>query len=139
MAQTTRREGQLSRLSDSVEQVWLAGLGALALTEQEGSSFFRTLVKKGERVERRTRDRLDEAMTAAKKVPSDTIEKIRTQADDAVENALHRLGVPTHDEITSLSRRIEQLARSLEERPAARRAAPRRTARKATASRPKAH
>ena len=41
MAQTTRKNGGTQAVRESVEQVWLAGLGALALTEEEGSKFFR--------------------------------------------------------------------------------------------------
>ena len=55
MAQTTRRNGGTPAMRESVEQVWLAGLGALALTEEEGSKFFRALVKKGEGIEKRSR------------------------------------------------------------------------------------
>lgn len=41
------------KLEKSRHDVWLAGLGALAVAEQEGSDLFQSLVKKGAEVERR--------------------------------------------------------------------------------------
>lgn len=43
----------MSRKSEKSHDVWLAGLGALAVAEQEGSDLFQTLVKKGEELEQR--------------------------------------------------------------------------------------
>jgi hypothetical protein len=43
----------MSRKPEKSHDVWLAGLGALAVTEQEGSDLFQTLVKKGEELEQR--------------------------------------------------------------------------------------
>jgi len=108
-------------MRESVEQVWLAGLGALALTEEEGSKFFRALVKKGEGIEKRSRARLSDTIEAARNAPSDTMAKLERQVDTTLENVMHRLGVPTRRENSSLSRRIEGLAQSMEKTPRRRR------------------
>jgi poly(hydroxyalkanoate) granule-associated protein len=65
MSHVTRTDGPVEALQGSVEQVWLAGLGALALTEEEGSKFFHSLVKKGEVVEKKSKARLDDVVDAA--------------------------------------------------------------------------
>ncbi len=122
MTQTTRKEPRSQTVRESVEQVWLAGLGALALTEEEGTKFFRSLVKKGEVVERQSRARFDGAITAAKRVPTTAITKLERRTDDIVETVMHRLGVPTRRELTGLTKRIEGLASTLERKPRARRA-----------------
>ena len=121
MTQATRRNGGTQAMRESVEQVWLAGLGALALTEEEGSKFFRALVKKGEGIEKRSRARLSDTVQAARNAPSNTLSKIERQVDTTLENVMHRLGVPTRTEINSLSRRIEGLAQSMEKTPRRRR------------------
>lgn len=130
MAQTTRKNGSTQAVRESVEQVWLAGLGALALTEEEGSKFFRALVKKGEGIEKRSRARLNDTIDAARSVPSNTLTKLEKQVDTTLENVMHRLGVPTRREISGLSRRIEGLAQSMERTPRARRATTSTRARK---------
>lgn len=132
MTQATRRSGGTQAMRESVEQVWLAGLGALALTEEEGSKFFRALVKKGEGIEKRSRARLSDTMQAARNAPSNTLSKLERQVDTTLENVMHRLGVPTRTEINSLSRRIEGLAQSMEKTPRRRRTSTTR-ARKSTA------
>jgi Poly(hydroxyalcanoate) granule associated protein (phasin) len=43
----------MSQKPERSHDVWLAGLGALAVAEQEGSDLFQTLVKKGEEIEQR--------------------------------------------------------------------------------------
>ena len=137
MAQTTKKiNGRTApMLRDSVGQIWLAGLGALALTEQEGTRFFKTLVKRGEGFERTTRARLDKAVASAREVPTNAISRIEETFDDTVTGVMHRIGVPTKREINGLARRVEGLAASLERRTATRRAAPKRKPARATRAR----
>ena len=135
MAQSTRRNGGTQGMRESVEQVWLAGLGALALTEEEGSKFFRALVKKGEGIEKRSRARLSDTMQVARSAPAETLSKIERQVDTTLENVMHRLGVPTRHDINSLSRRIEGLAESMEKAPRRRRTTVTRTRTRTTRAR----
>ena len=126
---TTKTNARSPALRGSVEQVWLAGLGALALTEDEGTKLFRTLVKRGEGFERTTRARLNEVVESARQVPGAAIERLEDGLDDTMTGVLHRFGVPTQREINALARRVEGLTQSLD------RSMPRRTAtakRKAT-------
>jgi poly(hydroxyalkanoate) granule-associated protein len=113
----TTKQPQRSRrapaLRESVEQVWLAGLGALAVAEQEGSRMFRNLVKKGEGLEQASRARLRRVTARAEGMRSDTIGRVTTGFDDAMTSVLHRIGVPTAREIDSLTRRIESLTSAM--------------------------
>ncbi|HET9013084.1 MAG TPA: phasin family protein [Gemmatimonadaceae bacterium] len=124
MARTTRKQNA-PMLRDSVEQIWLAGLGALAITEDEGSKLFKTLVKRGEGFERTTKARLDEVVASARQVPSTAMNRIEETFDDTMTGVMHRIGVPTKREINGLARRVEGLAASIERQSAP----PRRRAR----------
>ena len=132
MSQVTRKDGRVETLQGSVEQVWLAGLGALALTEEEGSKFFHSLVKKGEVVERRSKARLEDVMDAAKKVPAAAINTIERRTDETFQNVMSRLGMPTRHDIDLLTRRIEKLTAATQQKPKVRRATPSRVAKKQT-------
>src|SRR5262245_46106375 len=117
---------------ESAHKIWLAGLGALSVAEEEGSKLFKTLVEQGERFEAAGKERLkearrgaDEAADRARKAAEDTADRARKAAEGAWEQiggafderlakALHRIGVPTRDEIGALSRRIEELTRAVE-------------------------
>lgn len=131
MSQVTRRDGPVDALQGSVEQVWLAGLGALALTEEEGTKFFHSLVKKGEVVEKKSKARLDDVVSVAKKVPATAISTIERRTDETFKQVMQRLGIPTRKDIDLLTRRIEKLTAASSTKPRPRRAAA-RTARKAT-------
>jgi len=104
-------------IRESVEQVWLAGLGALALAEEEGSRLYNTLVRKGEGFEKESRTRLRKisarAETMRDDVRANTVGRLGTGLDDAMTSVLHRLGVPTSREISSLTRRVETLTEHL--------------------------
>jgi poly(hydroxyalkanoate) granule-associated protein len=132
MRQTTKKtNARTPALRGSVEQVWLAGLGALALTEDEGTKLFRTLVKRGESFERTTRARLGEVVESARQAPGVAIERLEEGFDDTMTGVLHRFGVPTQREINALARRVEGLAHTLD-RGKPRRSAPARKATRAT-------
>ena len=136
MAKKKAKKGQLR---ESAEQIWLAGLGALATAEQEGGKAFKSLVKKGERYQKKS---IDKPVGKAKKKVEGTVKDVRGRAgktwqkvedafDHQVTAALHRLGVPTRTEIADLTQRVETLTRRLEGSPETPKKA---TAKKKTAS-----
>jgi poly(hydroxyalkanoate) granule-associated protein len=143
MAKKKAKKGQLR---ESAEQVWLAGLGALATAEEEGGKAFKSLVHKGERYQKSFKKPVGDA----KKKVEGTVKEVRGRAettwkkvehafDHQVTMALHRLGVPTRKEIADLTQRVEKLTRKLEGAPAkAKKAgAKRTTAKKKVASKKK--
>jgi len=108
-------------LKDSVHRIWLAGLGALAAAEEEGSKLFSKLVDRGRDVESKGKVEVDKVN---EKVRSG-VDKAKAKAEAAFENwgekfdekltsALHRLGVPTRDEIHNLTKRVEDLNSKIE-------------------------
>jgi poly(hydroxyalkanoate) granule-associated protein len=129
---STKRDGHEPRIRESAERVWLAGLGALAVTEEEGARFFKTLVKRGENLERITRTAWERNLATVRRAPTAAARRVSADAKSSMHGVLHRLGVPTRGEINRLSRRVAALADSLEKRPPAR---ARRRAKAAAASR----
>lgn len=94
---------------ESAYQIWLAGLAALIRTQEEGSKLFETLVKEGEAIEAGSRKTADEAAAQA----TDTWQRLEQLFQDRLSRSLHRLGVPTRDDVLALSRRIEELQEKL--------------------------
>jgi poly(hydroxyalkanoate) granule-associated protein len=147
------------KVKASANKIWLAGLGAFAVAEQEGGKMFKNLVKKGESYEEmgrerfeQVRERVESFAEAARDRAGEVAEKVEKGAgaawdkmgggvDDAVMSALHKVGVPTRTEITRLTRRIEELTALVEKKasargkstPAAKKTAARKTARKPAA------
>lgn len=116
---------RLEKLGDEVahagRSAWLASLGAMAEAERQGRDTFETLVRRGETYEARRREdlkeRLHKAAGRARRVRqwfSGTLEETVEGAARTTEQTLERLGVPTHDDIATLNRRIERLHREVE-------------------------
>lgn len=110
---TTRVE----TLRQPVEKIWLAGLGALALTEEEGTRLFKSLVKRGQGFEKDTRTMLDRAVETTKAAPGEMVTRLETGVTETITGVLQRIGVPTRREINALTRRVEGLATTLERKP----------------------
>jgi len=115
-------------LKESVHKIWLAGLGAVALTEEKGTEFFKGLVERGESYKikmpgeeqlKEVKEKLTDARDKAKERAGSTFDKVEGKLDDAVSGAMRRLGVPSRDEIATLTQRVEELTRVVEQlRPA---------------------
>ncbi len=112
-------------VKESAQQIWLAGLGAFAKAQEEGTKVFETLVKEGGSIQMRTRavaeEKLGEVTGKVTKVAGE-VSKQATQSWDKleqvfeqrVERALNRLGVPTSKEIQALIARVEELNASVQ-------------------------
>src|ERR1700704_4211658 len=108
-------------LKDSVHRIWLAGLGALAAAEEEGSKLFSKLVDRGRDVESKGKVEVDKVnekvrtgVDKAKAKAESAFENWGEKFDEKLTSALHRLGVPTLDEIHNLTQRVEELNSKVE-------------------------
>jgi poly(hydroxyalkanoate) granule-associated protein len=113
----TKRPLRTPRLRQSAQQVWLAGLGALALAEEQGGKLFSSLVKKGMQVEKVNKSRLEKVVTKVGEFRTEAgkaIGRINLPVDFGMSGALHRLGVPSRKEIVTLTKRVEELTKSVE-------------------------
>jgi poly(hydroxyalkanoate) granule-associated protein len=110
---------------ESAQQIWLAGLGAFAKAQAEGSKVFDALVKEGQSIHSRTRkvaeSKVSEMTTTlgkmATKATSDAAggwDKLEQVFESRVVRALNRIGVPTYKDINNLSKRVEELTATVQ-------------------------
>lgn len=121
MADTKTDKTLQHELKESANKIWLAGLGALAAAQEEGTNVFRSLVEKGETYETRGREALDSVrgevegkVDQAKTEATTAVDKFESRIDETVTGALRRFGVPTREEISTLTRRVEELTLQVE-------------------------
>jgi poly(hydroxyalkanoate) granule-associated protein len=127
-------------LMESAHKIWLAGLGAMATAEKEGGKLFRNLVEKGEGVETRGKEQVEKAkgtVSGVKTVAESYWETLERTVDDQMTAVIHRIGVPTKGEIEVLTKKVEDLTKSVEKLRARDAAASRPRATKAAATKPK--
>lgn len=110
-------DNQKSRsIRESAHLVWLAGLGAFAKVGEEGGKLFETLVEEGEKLEERTRGAAEKKLATVKRKTGeagnqavDTWDKVEQLFEDRLTRVLGRLGVPGHDDLMELNRRVDAL------------------------------
>jgi poly(hydroxyalkanoate) granule-associated protein len=109
-------------IMESTHQIWLAGLGAFSIAQDEGGRLFDKLVAEGKTVEKKTRRVVDDKSDDVK----DTVDGVREKAEknwdkleqlfqDRVAKALNRLGVPTRDDLKELMARVSDLSEAVKE------------------------
>ena len=100
-------------------QIWLAGLGAFARAEEEGSKFFDTLVDVGKDLESRTKDksesRVEEIKERVRSRTGETMDKMEKAFDERLNKALSKLGIPNKREVESLQQKVNELTAALED------------------------
>jgi poly(hydroxyalkanoate) granule-associated protein len=120
----TRAEAASHNLIETAQQIWTAGVGALARAQGDGTDLFEALVKKGMSLEARTRKLANGKVDEVRGVVEDRVENVREKAtdtwdrmekvfEDRVHRALTRLGVPTREDLVALNKRVEQLTAEL--------------------------
>jgi poly(hydroxyalkanoate) granule-associated protein len=110
---------------DSAQQIWLAGLGAFAKAQAEGSKVFDALVKEGRTIHSKTRkvaeskvsemsNTLGKMATKATGQANESWDKLEQVFETRVARALHRIGVPTNKDINNLAKHVEELTVSVQ-------------------------
>ena len=127
-------------LSESAQQIWLAGVGAFSRAQAEGGKVFEALVKEGMTLEQTARkiaggraDVVREAVESrvgqARGRAVDTWDKLEKVFEDRVQRALVKLGVPNRDDLNGLAARVDILnaeLRRLDGKPSVKRPAVRK-------------
>ena len=135
------KDNPTPHIKDSAQQIWLAGLGAFAKMQQEGSKAFEALVKDGASMQKKTQQAAEETLTQAQARMAGFASDFGAKAaggwgklenifEERVARALEKLGVPSAQEVAALQARVAALEAQLKAAQAPRRSS---SARKATA------
>ena len=114
------------RMKDSAQHIWLAGLGAFAKAQEEGSKVFDNLVKEGSHLQQTTQQAQAKMTEAAEKMgqmasqigqsASGQMDKLETIFEERVAKALKSMGLPSAEDVAALQARVEHLEKLLAER-----------------------
>ena len=109
---------------ENVQQIWLAGMGAIAKAQKEGPAAFQDAVADGLKLLTRSRSQTEKMIRDVFESAQDTVQSrigsARDQATETwdnlealfqhrVQKALQQLGVPSGDEIRLLTKRVAEL------------------------------
>lgn len=138
MATSKDDDKSADRIKDSAQQIWLAGLGAFAKMQQEGSKAFEALVKDGTGMQKKTQQAAEETLAQAQARMSGFATDFGAKAagqwgklenifEERVAKALEKIGVPTGEEVEALRARVAELEARLGTPTPARKVTRRRT------------
>jgi len=156
----SKSEALSKSISESAQQIWLAGVGAFGRAQAEGTRLFDGLMKEGAGLEKTARayantragtvrNAVETGVGQTRERAADTWDRLEKVFEDRVQRALVKLGVPGRDDVQALSKRVDALTAALQTRksaparkapqaPAKKVAARKATPRKATAKTAKA-
>ena len=108
-------------IKESAQQIWLAGMGAFAKAQAEGTRSFDKLIKDGIDLQRKTQGLAEEKigeMTGKMTAMANEVtakagqhwDKLETIFEQRTAKAMTRLGVPTAKDLAALNARIDHLA-----------------------------
>ena len=114
------------RIKDSAQQIWLAGLGAFAKMQEEGSKAFEALVKDGVGMQKKTQQAAEETLAQAQARMAGFAGDIGSKAaggwgklenifEERVARAMANLGTPSADDFAALQARVAALEAQLED------------------------
>ena len=111
------------RMKDSAQHIWLAGLGAFAKAQEEGTKVFENLVKEGSHLQQTTQQAQAKMAQAAEKMShmashmgesaSGHIDKLEGIFEERVAKALKSMGLPSAQDMAALQARVAELEQQL--------------------------
>ena len=157
---SAKSSSKSKNILDQANQIWLAGLGAFSRAQEEGGKIFDTLVSEGRSLESKGRKFTEATVNEVRSNVEGTVDDVQGRAtrgwdkleqvfEQRVARTLGALGVPTAQDIRSLTERVEELHGAVDalktskgstarKAPAKKTAAKKATAKKTSARKPAA-
>jgi polyhydroxyalkanoate synthesis regulator phasin len=110
-AEQATKGAEQNPLVAMARKVLLAGMGAVALTQEEVEKIVAKLVERGEIAEQDGKKVVGEVMERRK----NEARKAESELDKRVEDLLSRMNVPTKGDIDALSAKITALSKKIDE------------------------
>ena len=108
------------QVKESAQQIWLAGMGAFARAQAEGTKMFESLVKDGATLQKKTSSVAEEKIGEVTSRMSSMAGEVQAKAgqhwdklegifEERTAKAMNKLGVPSAKDIDALTARIDAL------------------------------
>jgi poly(hydroxyalkanoate) granule-associated protein len=109
------------QVKESAQQIWLAGMGAFARAQAEGTKVFEALVKEGATLQKKTQSAAEEKLSGVTSKMTSMAGDVQAKAgqhwdklesifEERTAKALNKLGVPSAKDVDALVARIDELS-----------------------------
>jgi poly(hydroxyalkanoate) granule-associated protein len=104
-------------LKESAHKCFLAGLGAMSLASEKGSRILDELIQKGKDFETKSKDDIEGPrgrMAKIKKKVESCGKTFESTMDENLKKVINKIGIPTREDISILTKRVEILMAKVE-------------------------
>jgi len=113
VTETVEENGNV--LVDNGRKVVLAGLGVVTLAQEELTQLFKNLVERGASTEQKTRKMVSKQVETRQKEVRKVSKRVERKVEKQFENVLHRMNIPSKNDIEKLSRKVTTLNKKVNE------------------------
>lgn len=110
-----------AQVKDSAQQIWLAGMGAFARAQAEGTKVFEALVREGTTLQKKTQSaaegKIGEVAGKMSSLAGDVQaragqgwDRLEGMFEERTAKALSKLGVPSSKDVAALLARVDELS-----------------------------
>lgn len=108
-------EENVNMLVENGRKVMLAGLGVVTLAQEELTELFKNLVERGSATEEKTRNMVNKQMEDRQKDAKKAVKSVEKEVEKRLENVLHRMNIPSKNDIEKLSRKVATLNKKVDD------------------------
>jgi len=109
-----------NEIKNSINNIWLAGLGVASLAQKESVKAYDTLIKEGKNLETKSNklvkevsNKAEKRMDNIRKVADKQFNKVENLFETRIEKVLKKLDIPTLKDIKSLSTKVDSLVKEV--------------------------
>lgn len=102
-------------LLSGLRRILMASIGAVALAQEEIEDFVNKMVERGEIADGDARKLISDVVDKRKRTVQDGTKKAEEELDKRVEGLLAKMNIPSKSEIETLSEKISELSRKVDE------------------------
>lgn len=107
-------------IKNTINNVWLAGLGVASLAQKETVKAYDSLIKEGKNLETMSKKTVKQVSTKAekrfdsiRKVADKQFNKVENLFESRIETVLKKLDIPTVKDIAGLSKKVDLLVKEI--------------------------
>jgi poly(hydroxyalkanoate) granule-associated protein len=109
-----------NEIKNTINNLWLAGLGVASLAQKESYKVYDSLIKEGKTLESKSKKTVKEVSNKAekrfnsiRKIADKQFNKVENLFETRIESVLKKLDIPTVKDIKGLSSKVDTLVKEI--------------------------
>ena len=109
-----------NEIKNSINNMWLAGLGVASLAQKESVKVYGSLIKEGKNLEKKSSkiakevsNKAEKRLSIVRKLANKQINRVENLFESRIESVLKKLDIPTVKDIKGLSTKVDALVKEI--------------------------